>query len=339
MTTGVLPAFSLADMSGTDRSFPSAPKTILCFVKEDCPTCNLVMPLLQTLHEGGADFEVLAPGQTREGNTTLIERHGLTLPLLDDSALKVSFAYDLEIVPMLLVADHQGNEIDRVIGFDRGEWQAFFQQHAANVEVDWDAYPEWRPGCGSLTEDPVINERLRAEAENSPLRARKIEIAPSDDVHEFMFDQGFTDGLPVVPPTPERVLRMLEGTKRDPQEVVATMPPNLAPATVEKIAVNAVLAGCKAEYLPVVLATIEAVCTDTFNIHGVMATTMGASPLMIVNGPIRHKIGMNKQKAGPETMTQGPVRPSLRAERSQVRRHRLVIDPAQGSLLLFRAGK
>ncbi|HAK51563.1 MAG TPA: thiol-disulfide oxidoreductase, partial [Gammaproteobacteria bacterium] len=91
-----------------------------------------------------------------------------------------------------------------------------------------------------------------------------------DDEFEFMFDQGFTDGLPVVPPTPERVLRMLSGTKRDAQEVVATMAPNMAKVTVEKIAINAVLAGCRPEYLPVVIAAVEAVCTDDFNIHGVM---------------------------------------------------------------------
>jgi hypothetical protein len=110
-----------------------------------------------------------------------------------------------------------------------------------------------------------------------------------------MFDQGFTDGLPVVPPTPERVLRMLAGTTRDAQEVVAIMPPNMGPATVEKIAINAVMAGCRAEYLPVVIAAVEAVCTDAFNIHGVMATTMGASPVVVVNGPIRERLGMNMQ--------------------------------------------
>ena len=135
--------------------------------------------------------------------------------------------------------------------------------------------------------DPGPRDRRapKAESENRPLRARKIEIAPADDVHEFLFDQGFTDGLPVVPPTPERVLRMLGGTQRDSQEVIAEMPPNYAPATVEKIAINAVLAGCKPEYLPVVIATIEAICNKTFNIHGVNATTMGAAPVMIVTVP------------------------------------------------------
>ena len=110
-----------------------------------------------------------------------------------------------------------------------------------------------------------------------------------------MYDQGFTDGLPVVAPTPERVLRMLGGTRRDAQDVVAIVPPNLAPATVEKVAINAVLAGCKPEFLPVVIASLEAACTDTFNAHGVMATTMGASPAVIVNGPIRERIGMNSR--------------------------------------------
>ena len=90
-------------------------------------------------------------------------------------------------------------------------------------------------------------------------------------------------------------MRMLSGTKRDAQEVVAVVAPNLAPVTVEKVAINAVAAGCKPEYLPVVLTAVEAMCTDEFNIHGVSATTMGATPAMIVNGPIRERIGLNSR--------------------------------------------
>jgi hypothetical protein len=108
-----------------------------------------------------------------------------------------------------------------------------------------------------------------------------------------MFERGLTDGLPVVPPTPERVARMLTGTRRDPREVIATAPPNLAPVTIEKVAINAVMAGCRPEYLPVVNAVLEAVCTDEFNIHGIMSTTWGATPVIVVNGPIRRRIGMN----------------------------------------------
>jgi hypothetical protein len=96
-----------------------------------------------------------------------------------------------------------------------------------------------------------------------------------------------------VAPTVVRVLRMLAGTARAPDEIVAVVPPDLVPCTVEKVAVNAVLAGCKPEYLPVVLAALEAACTDTFNIHGLLATTMPVSPVLVVNGPIRRAIGMN----------------------------------------------
>ena len=110
---------------------------------------------------------------------------------------------------------------------------------------------------------------------------------------EALFERGYTDGLPVTPPTEARVLRMLEGTTRAADEVVAIAPPDLAPVTVEKAAINAVLAGCKPEYLPVVLAALEAACTDEFNMHGLLATTMPVGPVIVVNGPVRRAIGMN----------------------------------------------
>jgi hypothetical protein len=141
--------------------------------------------------------------------------------------------------------------------------------------------------------EPGVAERLAAEMEGSPLRARRIEVGEADDVFEFMFDQGLTDGLPVIPPTPERVLRMLGGTRRDPQEVIGVCAPNYAPVTVEKVAINAVMAGCKPEYLPAVIAAVRAITTEEFNIHGVLATTHFPTPVIIVNGPIRHRIGMN----------------------------------------------
>jgi hypothetical protein len=106
----------------------------------------------------------------------------------------------------------------------------------------------------------------------------------------------------VVPPTPERVERMLGGTRRDRRDVVAVVPPDLVECTVEKVAVNAVMAGCLPEHLPVVLAAVAAACTDTFNIHGLLATTMSVGPLVIVNGPIRRRIGMN---SGLNAMGQG----------------------------------
>lgn len=294
-----LPAFSLADASGSIRSFPGERPALLCFLKEDCPTCNEVMPVLAALHRAfGEHLDFFVVGQTAEGNRRLTERFEPDFAILDDDRLKVSFAFGIDTVPTLFTAEAQEEQGEVLVGFVRDEWQALAERltaetGAAAPALDWHALPAWRPGCGSLSVDPEHAARLQAEAENSPLRARRIEIGSQDDEHEFLFDQGFSDGLPLVPPTPERVLRMLGGTRRDPQEVVAEIPPNMAPATVEKIAVNAVMAGCRPEYLPVVLAAVEAVCTDEFNIHGVMATTMSASPVIVVNGPVRQRIGMN----------------------------------------------
>ena len=99
--------------------------------------------------------------------------------------------------------------------------------------------------------------------------------------------------MPVVPPTPERVLRILDGTRRRPDEVVGLMPPNLISCTIEKIAVNAVMAGCKPEYMPVVLAVVEAALIPQFNLHGILATTNTVGPVVMVNGPVARQIGMN----------------------------------------------
>ncbi len=294
-----LSPFLLQDDRGGAHSFPSSKPSLICFVKEDCPTCNDLMPLIEQLHCAlGDEVEFFVVGQTLEGNRTLKERHDLSVPLLDDSSLKVSFAYDVEIVPTLHVIGADGRQRQQLVGFVRGEWRQAVEDLAAELsapplQLPWADYPEWRPGCGSLSVDPLIADRLRTESENCPLHARRIDIGAQDDEFELMFDLGFSDGLPLVPPTPGRVLRMLGGTKRDAGEVVATVPPNMGEATVEKVAINAVMAGCRPDYLPVVIAAVEAVCNDAFNIHGVMATTMGASPLLLVNGPVRHKLSMN----------------------------------------------
>jgi hypothetical protein len=282
------------------RSFPTGRHALLCFVKEDCPTCVLTMPLIEAGAKAfGENMDVWCIGQESAGNAALVERFALTAPMLDDSALAVSFAYDLDTVPTVILAGPDGAEIERFVGFGKADWQALFQRlitvtlAAPAPVVDWAQYPEMRPGCGSKSVEPGIAERLAAEAAGSPLRARRIDVGESDDLFEFMFDQGLTDGLPVIPPTPERVLRMLSGTKRDAQEVLGPVPPNLAPVTIEKVAINAVMAGCKPEYLPVVIAAIEAVLEEQFNMHGVLATTHFPTPVIIVNGPIRDRIGMN----------------------------------------------
>ena len=116
--------------------------------------------------------------------------------------------------------------------------------------------------------------------------------ASMDDL-ESWFDKGVTDGLPVVPPTRERVERMLAGSTRARGELIGEVAPNYGRATAEKVAINAVMAGCRPDYLPVVLAAVEAACEPAFNLHGMSTSTHFSAPLIVVNGPIREHIGLN----------------------------------------------
>jgi hypothetical protein len=115
----------------------------------------------------------------------------------------------------------------------------------------------------------------------------------ADDDIEAWFERGVTDGLPVVPPSRARVNAMLAATGRAAGELIAEVPPNFGRATVEKLAVNAVMAGCRPDYFPVVLAAVEAACDPAFNLHGQSGTTNAASPLIVVNGPARTRLDVN----------------------------------------------
>jgi hypothetical protein len=118
-------------------------------------------------------------------------------------------------------------------------------------------------------------------------------VDPTGDPFEILYARGVTDGLPVIPPTAERVAAAVAASGRPPDALVALVPPNFGRATVEKIAVNAVMAGCRPEYLPVVIAGVAAMCDDAFDLHGVSATTNSAAPLFIVNGPVRKRLDIN----------------------------------------------
>ncbi|MBI2710961.1 MAG: thioredoxin [Actinobacteria bacterium] len=239
----------------------------------------MVGPVLAELRAAGLDLAVYS-----QDDPAFPEEIG---GALDDTGLELSWRLDLDTVPTL-VRYEGGAEAGRTFGWDRDRWRTL-----TGVERLGEDLPPFRPGCGSLTVDPDRVDALRARFEGGRLRSRRIELAAAEDDMEAMFERGWSDGLPVVPPTPERVLRMLDGTTREPDEVVAVVPPDLVECTVEKVAVNAVLAGCRPEHLPVVLAAVEAACTDTFNMHGLLATTMPVGPVIIVNGPIRRRAGMN----------------------------------------------
>jgi hypothetical protein len=106
-------------------------------------------------------------------------------------------------------------------------------------------------------------------------------------------DQGWTDGLPIVPPTEDDLRAFLRYTDRAPREVVAVLPPRQGEATVERIAINAIMAGCRPEYLPVIVAAGEALADPVFNLDSIQATTHPVAPLIIVNGPIAKELGIN----------------------------------------------
>ena len=122
-------------------------------------------------------------------------------------------------------------------------------------------------------------------------RAGRVEVPPESDVDEFCYERGFADPLPVVPPTVERVERALEAVDMAPGEIVAHVPPNYGQATVEKIAANAVMAGCRPEYLRVLVPLVRALCDERLDIHGVQGTTHFAAPLVVINGPVRNELG------------------------------------------------
>ena len=109
-------------------------------------------------------------------------------------------------------------------------------------------------------------------------------VKASGDVQEWMHSQGWSDGLPLVPPTPERVDAMLQATTRARSELIGQVPPMYGVATVERVAACAVMAGCDPSCFRVLIAATTSMLADAFNLHGVSATTSGATPVVVVSG-------------------------------------------------------
>lgn len=113
------------------------------------------------------------------------------------------------------------------------------------------------------------------------------------DEFEFFFEKEWSDGLPVIPPTEARLAAMLASTRRDPDEVIGTVPPLQSEATVRSIATHAVMAGCKPAYLPLLIAVMETVLDTRFNLTLLQATTSAGAPFILVNGPHAREIGLH----------------------------------------------
>ena len=128
------------------------------------------------------------------------------------------------------------------------------------------------------------------------MTALRHKIESEADAIDFCFDQGWTDGLPVIPPTEGRVKAMLDAAKLQPDQQIGYIPERKISITAEKVAINAVMAGCKPEYMPVVVAAVEGICDPEWAFHGPSTTTSGPAVLLIVNGPIARKLNINSQE-------------------------------------------
>lgn len=125
------------------------------------------------------------------------------------------------------------------------------------------------------------------------LTSYRIETADAFEAMELFFRNGWTDGLPVVPPTPERVSEFLAYAGVDPDFELGAVQERGRVATAEKVACNAVMAGCQPEYMPVLLAAVQAITDPLYNFQTATTSTSGGAPLLIVNGPVSRAIGMN----------------------------------------------
>ncbi len=251
------------------------PDGLIAIVKRDCPTCTLIEPLLCDL-----------------AGLTVYSQDDPAFPggvpgVIDDRGLETSYRLGIEIVPILIRMEG-GSETGRIMGWNREEWRGF-----TGIDGLGEGLPENQPGCGALNIESGRPEELAARFGDTGLDSERLSFNASADIMEICFEWGWTDGLPVTPPTEARVLRMLKGTVRDPGEVLGPMAPDYAPCSIEKVAINAVMASCKPEYLPVVLAAVEAVVDPGFGLHLVLGTTSFVGPMIVVNGPIAKAIGMN----------------------------------------------
>jgi peroxiredoxin len=266
---------------------------LLVFFEADCPTCQITLPYLNALKDS---VQILGISQDEEPATQqFIAQLGIGFPVEIDRDLTVSRAFDPPSVPSLFLLDEGGRVQRTVVGFDKASLNelAAAVGHSA-IAPEHDGAPAWKPGCSSRHLEP------EAEVEGDPRdiyllrragdRASRINVSEGDDLVEFCAKH-YGDALPVVPPTEKRVQKMLAASGLPAEAVIARVPPCYGEATVEKIAANAVMAGCVPEMMRVLLPLVRAACDERFNIHGVQATTHFAAPLIIVNGPVRRQLG------------------------------------------------
>jgi peroxiredoxin len=299
------PSFSIRRLDGSSwaREGAADGPALLVFFETDCPTCRLTIPYLNRLARelGRPGADILGISQDGERQTIeLAESLPISFPIALDHDLRVSRLYDPTAVPTLFLIDGLGTVVETQIGFDKSKLNSIASKMAEAlgggpliIAEPFDGAPESKPGCCSRHLEAPVDAGL-APAVNPYARrgerASRIVLDEGVDAYEYCM-RSFADPLPVIPPTADRVDRMMAVTALPPDEIVGLVPPNYGHATVEKVAANAVMAGCTPEMMRVLVPLVRAACDERFNLHGVQATTHFAAPLIIVNGPIRRELG------------------------------------------------
>ena len=296
------PAFRLLDLNGQVRSVGASP-TLLVFFQTDCPTCSLAFTYLNRLAARmGQAAQILGLSQDPEDAARgLLSQEHLEFPLAVDQNLALTRLYGPLAVPSFFLIDSTGTIAAADTAFDKQALNEIASKLSELTGTDqfilaepYDGSPQSKPGCTSRhlesSNEPAGPGLTPITHSVSGKRAAVIELDDSIDLYEYCFEK-FGDPLPVIPPTVGRVERMLSAVQLDSATVVSRIPPNYGAATIEKIAANAVMAGCRPEMMRVLIPLVRASCDERFNLHGVQATTHFAAPLVIVNGPIRIEMG------------------------------------------------
>ncbi|HLW54227.1 MAG TPA: TlpA disulfide reductase family protein [Candidatus Angelobacter sp.] len=276
------------------QGYQPGKKALLVFFETDCPTCQLALPYFNALAES---VQVIGISQDGEKSTSeFVRQMGIQYPVQLDAGLALSREYDPQSVPTTYLLDESGQVRSTLVGFDKKGLNdlAASLAHSPIAPAD-DGAPAWKPGCSARQLEPPESSPDESLAVAPLLRriaepASRITLSDAEDPVEYCFRQ-FGDALPVVPPTAERVAAMLKACALAPESVVGRIPPCYGEATVEKIAANAVMAGCVPEMMRVLIPLVRAVCDERFNAHGVQATTHFAAPLIMINGPVRAQLG------------------------------------------------
>ena len=320
VATGQAPALAVSGVAPepvTIQSLTAGGCAILLFVNEDCPTSAHAMRMLGPLGHAWEQAGVSCTAVFEDPLEVAIRvarRCGWAGRVVSEAPpYQTSRAYGLSSVPTAFLIDHGGQIATSVTGWDHAAITELIERAAAatgvTLAIPEPAEPLHKPGCSSKAAlDPAIAAAMAAR--------------PDDDEMEEMFERGWTDGLPVVPPTSERVEKMLGSFLADTS--LGQVPPAMGEATLERLAACAVLAGCRPEYFPVVVAAGKAALDGRFNLHGQAVTTQPAGQLIVVNGPVRHELGMNSGM--------GVLGPGNRANLTIGRALRLMIELTGGGM-------